>query len=132
MSWKASLKRDRALAQWQYLKRWPKHDKVFKDLRFFEPKEAILLEDKDILDKFFVDFESSRLFCNYNIVREFFRTYRPAVARPESPQAWAKLDARDFAQKTKRAYSQWLTPVDLYGSLSVKVCKRGLEYRASY
>ena len=131
-SWKAALKRDRALDQWRYLKRWPKHDKVFVDLRFFQAREAILLKDVDILDDFFVDFESSRPPFDYDVVRKFFRTYRPADTVPGSPKAWAKLDARDFAQKTKRAYSQWLTPADLYRSLTVKVCKHGIKYCASY
>jgi hypothetical protein len=114
------------------LKRWPKLDKVFVDLRFFQTREAILLKDVDILDNFFLDFESSRPTCDYDVVRKFFRTYKPVVASPGSPQAWAKLDARDVAQKTKRAYSQWLTPADLYGSLTVKVCKHGIEFFATY
>jgi hypothetical protein len=95
----------------------------FVDLRFFEARRAILQKEVGVLDKVFVDFETTIPSWDIYSVRKFFRTYRKIVTSPSSSQARAKLDARDFTQKTKRDYPQWLTPDDLYRSLNVKVCK---------
>lgn len=95
----------------------------FVDLRFFDARDAILQKEVGVLDKVFVDFETTIPSWDIYSVRSFFRTYRPIFANPSLSQARAKLDARDFTRKTKRGYSQWLTPDDLYRSLNVKVCK---------
>jgi hypothetical protein len=92
------------------------------DRRLSEARGAILQKEVEILDKVFVDYESSIPSWDSRIVRRFFRTYNPVFTSPGLPQASAKLDARDFAQKTKRIYPQWLTPADLYESLNVRVC----------
>ena len=95
----------------------------FVDRRFLDARDAILQKAVGVLDKVFVDFETTIPSWDIYSVRSFFRTYKPIIASYSSSEARAKLDARDFALKTKRDYSQWLTPDDLYRSLNVKVCK---------
>jgi hypothetical protein len=104
---------------------WPKDDQEFVDRRFLETRVEIRrapLEDKtDILEEFFVDFDSSIPSWDIYIVRKFFRTFQRDVTNTDQPVRRAKLDARSLKTGEKRVYSEWLAPSELGRDMDVKV-----------
>lgn len=78
-------------------------------------------EETDILEEFFVDYDSSIPSWDIYTVRKFFRTFQRDVTHADQHLHRAKLDARSLKSGKKRAYGQWLAPRELRQHLGVEV-----------
>lgn len=104
-------------------KKWPvqfTRARPFVDDRFFEHRDSLLEKETEVLDEFFIDFETTIPSWNVWIVRKFCRsqtTFNSDFWR----QSRAKLDGRCCYTELQREYPGWLSPVELQHHLDKKV-----------
>lgn len=92
----------------------------FVDKGFFETRNVILEKETEILDEFYIDFESTIPSWDISVVRKFFRNYKTVDTESQN-QGRAKLDGRCYATKLQRKYPDWLIPAELQHHLGIQV-----------
>jgi hypothetical protein len=81
---------------------------------------VLLEKETEVLDEFYVDFESSIPSWDIEVVRDFFDNHNANGLEPQR-QSRAKLDGRCRDTEFGRWYPNWLTPAELEYHLGVKV-----------
>lgn len=80
----------------------------------------LLEKETEVLDEFYVDFESSIPSWDIEVVRDFFDNHNSNGLEAQC-QSRAKLDGRCRDTEFGRWYPNWLTPAELEYHLGVKV-----------
>lgn len=80
----------------------------------------LLEKETEVLDEFYVDFESEIPSWDISVVRKFFQSHSTVNAESQR-QGGAKLDGRSHDTKLQREYPDWLTPAELQHHLSTEV-----------